>query len=580
MRISILGTFGGALLLLSTQAAAQPVPVSPAPAATPAPAAAPPPPAAATAPAAPSVAPAPEAAPAPLAAPAPSGPVLADLPPPPPPVPSPFAGAPTGPEAKDKPLAGYHGVFFLRDEADHFHLYPRGRVHIDSHTFAGPGVYDLPAVDGGNALMPRLFVRRLRLELAGDFLERFSFQFGAELSNQPLSNANGKTETSAGKPGQDPSASSARFAAVQTASSSAAVADAWINYRNCDCLNFQFGQYQAPFSMENRTSNNNHPWIERNLAIRSFVVPTSKETGLTVWGELGGKLLNYQVGLFGGDGQNRPQVDSRMDVMGRVFSRPFSKGKGPLAKLQLGASARYGQRDDDYVGYDYPAITSGQGWSLWSPTYKDSESRTVHVIPSGAQMAFGGELWAPLFGDHVVLQGEAYYVSNDTREGLDGYQLTNTERLGRMKGLGWYGQLSVWPSGKPLVAGEPGNTARPTHVNFDKPVKVESGLELLAIVSGIDAVYSGAVREGVPDAKTPGSTSNPAQDITVREYGVGMNYWYTRHVRLSVNYVAYHTPGSGSAENLAVVPGNVLPEEPKADAHLLHELSTRIGIMF
>lgn len=573
MRISILGSIGVALLLVGVDAAAQPVPSPAPPAAEAAPAAPPPPVSSAPSSPAPVAAPAPEA-PAPLA------PALADLPPPPPPVPAAFAGAPVVEGASAKPLAGYHGSFFLRDEHDQFHLYPRGRIHVDSHVFGGKGVYDLPAVDGGNALMPRLFLRRIRLEVAGDFLERFSFQLGGELATQPLSNANGKTETAAGKAGQDPTADTARFAAVQSAGSSAQVADAWINYRNCACLNFQFGQYQAPFSMENRTSNNNHPWIERNVAIRGFVVPTSKETGLTVWGELGGKLLNYQVGVFGGDGQNRPQVDSRVDVIGRVFSRPLSKGKGPLAKAQIGASARYGQRDDDYVGYDVSAITSGQGWSLWTPTYKDSESRTVHVIPSGKQTAFGGELWVPLFGDRVVVQGEAYYVANDTREALDGYQLTNTERLGRMRGLGWYGQLSVWPTGKPLVAGEPGNSSRPTHVDFEKPVKVESGLELLAIVAGIDATYAGAARQGEPDAKTPGSTTNPAQDIQIREYGVGMNYWYTRHVRLSVNYVAYQTPGSGSADNLAVVPGNVLPEAPDPSAHLLHELSTRIGIMF
>lgn len=508
----------------------------------------------------------------------PLAPTVADLPPPPPPHPAVFAPAPE-PTASGAILAGYHGSFFIRDAADHFRLYPRGRIHVDSHIFAGKGVYDMPDEDGGNALMPRLFVRRIRLELAGEMFERFSFNFGADLASQPLSNANGKSEQYAAKAGKDPSAETARYAGVQTAGSSASLADAWINYRYCDCLNFQFGQYQAPFSMENRTSNNSHPWIERNVAIRGFVVPTSKETGLTLWGDVD-KLFGYQVALLGGDGQNRPQVDDRVDFWGRAYSRPFSGSKGTFSDLQIGVSARHGERNDDYVGYDYPAISTGQGYQLWASTYKDSEGRTVHIIPSGSQDAFGGELRVPLF-DRLALQGEAYWVVNNTREALDGYQLTNTERLGQLKGLGWYAQLSYWPFGDAFVNGDPGTSGRPTHVDLKKPPKPEKkGLELLAIVAGINARYSGAIREGEADEKTPGSTGNPAQRIVIREYGVGATYWHTKHLRFSLNYIAYQTPGSGSSDNLASVPANVLPEKPDTGTHVLHEISTRIGVMF
>ena len=166
----------------------------------------------------------------------------------------------------------------------------------------------------------------------------------------------------------------------------------------------------------------------------------------------------------------------------------------------------------------------------------------------------------------VALQGEAYYVANRTREAVEGYQLTNTERLGAMTGVGWYVQLSAWPLGDAFVQGDPG-FARPTHVDLDKEAeKPKRGLELLAIVSAVNAHYAGASRGGVADGKTP------AGDIDIFSYGAGLSYWHTKHLRLSINYIAYHTPGSASEENLAGVPGNQAKVGESKEAHLLHEL--------
>jgi hypothetical protein len=65
----------------------------------------------------------------------------------------------------------------------------------------------------------------------------------------------------------------------------------------------------------------------------------------------------------------------------------------------------------------------------------------------------------------------------------------------------------------------------------------------------------------------------------VYQYGVGLNYWHTSYVRVSVDYSIYHTPGSGSVDNLASVPGNLL-KEPIKGANMIHELGTRLGIAF
>lgn len=542
------------------------------------------------------VPPAPAAAPAP----APVGDVPPKAPPPgarspmPEPPPGPPPVFPLEPEVKaavrdsGPPLAGYHGAFYLRDPNDNFRFYPRGRLHLDFHSFFGRGVHGehgIKAEDGGNALKNRLFLRRARFELAGELFSSWSFNMAVETGGQPLSNANGRAETAAGPVGEDPSANSARFAPVQAVSSAAVLADNYINYSFCKCLNFMFGQYNAPISMENRSSNIVISWQERNLAIRGFVFPTNKELGVTAWGELGERNLMYEFAVLAGDGQNRAQVDNSFDFAGRIFARPFAKAgkKHPLEKAHIGMSALWGNRDQAFVGYTYPAITSGQGFSLWDPRYTDSQGHLTYVIPSGSQRLIGGEFRLPI--SIFEVRGEGYYVANDTREALDGRQLVNTERLGRVKGAGWYAEFSAWPLGDAFVNGDIG-FFRPTHVDFNKELpKPKKGVQVMAIIAGVHADYQGAARGGTPDLKTPGTNGIPS-NITVMQYGIGANYWHTRHFRAALNFIAYQTPGSGSPKenvrtNLAVVPGNLSKDAATAvGVHFLYELSARISTQF
>lgn len=578
MRIPILALLGMTLTLSSVPALAQPQPGAPAqppPLGPPLPPPLPPPAAPDTGaqPAgAAQVAP-PEAPPPP-----PMPGTIEVAPPPPPPTPVFQATGDAAPVLDRQPLAGWHGGFFLRDPNDYFRLYPKGRVHLDFHSFFGSGVSDVKAVDGGNALQPRFFVRRARLAVAGEFLKRWSFEFEAEFAGQALNNPNGRAETSASAPGQNPTAETARFAGVQTASAGTTLTDAWINYSVMPAVNFIFGQYLAPFSLENASSDNATSLMDRSIATRAFAFPNLRDIGAMMWGEIADRTLVYGIGVFGGDGQNRPGVDSKPDFIGRVFARPLAGDKkGLLAKAQIGVSAQHGERDQEYVGYDYPAIRTGQGYTLWEPGYRDSARRRVHIIPSGSQNAIGGELRLPI--KRVDLRGELYYVANDTREAVEGYQLTNTERLGELRGISWYGQLSVW-LGDAFVSGDPGFSPRPTKMDLSKEVdKPMKGLELVALIGGINATYDGAAREGTYDPATPGAPEGPGSDIKIMQIGFGANYWHTRYVRATVSYSMYSTPGSGSADNLAVVPGNLL-REPDLDAHAIHELGARLAVSF
>jgi hypothetical protein len=223
-----------------------------------------------------------------------------------------------------------------------------------------------------------------------------------------------------------------------------------------------------------------------------------------------------------------------------------------------------------------PALTTGQGFVLWKPTYTDSQARLVHVIPSGAQNWIGGEL--RLQAGRFALQGEGYYFVNDTREAIDGYQLTNTERYGRLAGAGWAVQLSAWPYGDAVLTPEPG-MYRPWQMDLsERPKKrMPHGLEVIALASGVNASYKGATRNGsTPDQNTPMS------DITVYQLSLGANYWHTKHARFGVYYSMYLTPDSSTPNNEASVPANLtkLSDGSVNSAHVFHEMSARLAVTF
>jgi hypothetical protein len=471
-------------------------------------------------------------------------------------------------EAADEEIVGIHdGHLFIRDPHDRFRLYPGGALRFDFRST--PGAPDLPAAAGASALDPHFAVRRVRLELSGEMFERLAFTMGLELGGGRLGDT-----TYAGP-------ATSRFAPALAHDGRIRPAEISLSYRFRDWLAFTLGQYNAPFSMSNRTRESVTPLMERPLPIQGFVVPNEKELGLTVWGELFDPMaLAYEVGVFGGDGQDRPAVDARVDVMARVFARPLSHAGDSTfhRQAQIGLSARHGERDQTRVGYDYPALATGQGFVLWQPGYVDSLGRATHVVPSGAQNAIGGELRLPFdIGSRALdLQAELYYLVNNTREAVDGFVLTNTERFGRVKGLGWYAQISFWACGDTFVSGAPG-MHRPVHVDLGRDAPELRGLEVIALAGGVNANYSGATREG-----STADPNTPDANIAAYQFGGALQFWYTQAHRLAINYMAYFVPDAGDPRaNQALVADN-LPDVDNAvgDGTVQHELGARWAITF
>jgi len=572
MRKVIIGLSASLSLLLTLDAGAQPAPAAP-------PEPAPPTPEPSTSAPAPSPEPAPppaSPAPVPAASPSPAPPVVAPgagaktdgLPPPP------LAPPPLFPsqleDVEEEPLVGFSkGRLFLRDADDTFRLYPGGRLRTDF--IWAPGGADITSAQGARFLKPSFLVRRVRLELSGEILERIAFTAGAELGGQRI----GETVYT----GDD----TVRFAPANAHDGTFRPADVTISYRFRSWLNLTLGNQNVPFSMSNRTREYATTFMERNIAIRGFVVPYAKDLGLTLWGDLLEEdLLSYEVGVFGGDGPDRPFVDARADFVGRVFARPLSTlGDGTFwDETQVGLSVRHGQRSQDDVFYDAPTIATNHGYVLWQPGYVDSNDRVTKVIPSGAENAIGGEVRVPIrapTGAVFDLRGEAYYLNKNTREAIAGFETTNTERFGRLNGVSWYTEVSFWGCcTDQLVTGRPGMW-RPYTVNPKEDTPLLRGLHLSVLAGGIHANYRGASRSGsTADANTPNG------DITVYQLGGGAQFWIGHNFRATLNYFAYFAPGAGQpADNQVLVPQNlVVAGGFRGGGEVQHELGVRTAITF
>lgn len=333
------------------------------------------------------------------------------------------------------------------------------------------------------------------------------------------------------------------------------------------------GQYRTPFTMQNTTPLSALPFHERPLT-SSFGMPGARDIGATVWGDIDAAGLSYYVGAYEGDGKNRPGVDGRADLIARVTWKPLAKWVESLKDLRIGVGVRGGSRDGTRVEYDYPALQTQQGFAFWQPVYRDAQDRWVHVIPADQQRAIAFELWVPY--KRLDVQSELVLLENRTREAVEGFQTTNTERIGVLEGAAGYVQVGYTLLGAPRMMGSPGRGVRPASLDFSKtaPLLPPQSLEVLVRAEVLGARYSGASRGGQAD---PGGGLDGK--IKARSVGLGVNYWASRHARFSANWIVYDFPDSGTASNRAVAPGQIAtPARP--GAHVMHELGVRFGVMF
>ncbi|HVU50030.1 MAG TPA: porin [Polyangia bacterium] len=415
--------------------------------------------------------------------------------------PRPDGAATPGPGPQD-PLAGLAGEHaFLRSPSNEIVLFPGFLLQV------GGAFYPRQLDD----LRSGFTLRRARLELAGWLGPMFYFDVAGDFTAADGPPASG---------GRPPS-------------------DAYLAFApEGDLFIVQAGQFDAPFSLENRTLDAYLPFVDRSLVVRTLAAPYNKDLGVMVHGTDDARLVYYSGGVFNGDGPALRNGDNRVDVIGRVSVSPLARTSlDAFHEVSLGASAWYGQRA---AGQAFPTQATPGGFAFFVPSWTMGQMPplTFDLLESGSTLTLGGELNAPI-GHQAGVRGEGVLKEQDLAEAViatDGSPPTTRGRA-HLRGFGGYGEAWLWLVGDDRLLPRPG---------FELPKRLRRVVEPPA-EHGLMVTARGELLQ--EDLTSTSTNANPNTATTrLVTATLGVNYWYGRRVRATLNYAL--TFLSGTTENV------------------------------
>jgi hypothetical protein len=384
--------------------------------------------------------------------------------------------------------------FFVRTAANELVLFPGGVLDVDTRSFH-TGNLDIPE-EG-------LHLDRARFEVAGLVRDVVSFNAAVNLANRP--SFHGVDDYVAlSLPGK------------------------------ADRVIFQAGQFDGPFTMDNRISDRALDFLERSTLSRAFAIPENKVQGLMVHGTNPARSYYYSGGAFFGNGET--------DGMGRAWIAPLSFLRVPelVRDITVGASLRFGHTRSASA---LAAQTTPSGFVFLDTRTRwlDGSSVTdVELRTRGNVSAVGLELNAP-----IAHKYGARFEWTVKHQPLDSLSVSNGQAPAIHGGMaldGWatYGELYCWVLGDDRIVGEPGLQlpVRLGTLGLPRSLRSLTGVMLAARIEYLNEDLSaGSDRMAAANVISAGKTG--ATMLTL-----GANVWFARRVRASLNYGWNHFSGN------------------------------------
>jgi phosphate-selective porin len=387
-------------------------------------------------------------------------------------------------------------------------------------------------VDG--AFFPRqtpksgAYLRRARVELRG-WAGPFYFDLGGDFAPAP-------------PPG------------TQVAPSVLPAADDFLAFAPLgDALVVQAGQFDVPFTLENRTSDAETTFIERSMAARSLGAPRNKDVGAMVHGLVWDGRVYYSAGLFNGQGPGFRNIDNKADVIGRLVLTPLATSDGAWRGISIGGSA---WRGDHVLGPQAPVQATPGGVVFFVPSWAGSPGSPGFTLQEqGSIQAFAGELNIPI-GARFGLRGELVWKQQHLAEATTAANGLYPVGSATLDGIAAYGDVWFWVLGDQRL--------RPP-AGYQLPVRPTPPAALLEPALMI-ALRGEILKEDLTsDMKSLGDPSIATTRVVSGTAGV--NYWRGRLVRVSANYVVNYW--SGTSETILTL---------IASGHLEHEVLVRFAL--
>ena len=432
--------------------------------------------------------------------------------------------APLPPPLPDaKPPIGFSdNAVYIRTPGDEVVVFPSARLQVDAAFF--PRQYPKSGA----------YLRRARVGLRGWLGGNFYFDVSADFAPSPA----------------DALANPDAFAASVLPATDNYVAFAPAG----DRFIVQAGQFNAPFTLENRTSDAYTDFIERSLAVRALGVPRNKEIGVMVHGLLG-DVFYYSAGAFNGEGPEFRNADNQPDAIGRVVVTPLGGRNSAFRRLAIGGSGWYGRHQ---LGPLFPAQATPGGVRFLVPRWVTGQAtpRTLEMREHGMITAAAGEISLPL-GTRFGMRVEGVWKRQELTEAdvaTPMIPISDTQ----LDGLAGYGELWLWVHGNERLLPAPG---------LELPLRADRVGGAPKLVDGVMLAVRGEfLKEDLTsDVATLG---NPTRATTRVVSGtVGVNYWRGALVRVSVNYILNNW--SGTSETAKTL---------KAQGAFEHELMLRFAM--
>jgi phosphate-selective porin OprO and OprP len=131
--------------------------------------------------------------------------------------------------------------------------------------------------------------------------------------------------------------------------SASKIKDAIIRIDTSKNANLQFGQFKAPFGLQQLTSSGRQQFVDRAITDGKF--SPGRDMGVMFSGSAAERKIGYAVGVFNGSGESVRQEDEGHMLVGRVFFNPFggyNTSESALENndkpvLHIGLAARTGE---------------------------------------------------------------------------------------------------------------------------------------------------------------------------------------------------------------------------------------------
>lgn len=291
----------------------------------------------------------------------------------------------------------------------------------------------------------------------------------------------------------------------------AVLQDAYADWRFAPSFKVRSGKFKTPFGLERLQSAGDIVFVERSLPTN---LAPNRDLGIMMHGDVQEGLFSYAAGVFNGvvdGGSADADANDSKEAAGRVFVLPFKRGSHQaLLDLGFGVAATYG-------------TNRGVPASAGLPSYRTAGQQTFFTFLSDGTAA--GTTVAD--GRRYRFSPQLYWYTG--RVGILAERVTSRQEVKRgavredFKSTAWQGTATFF-----LTDDRPSYRGFTPKRPFDAKAHAWGAFELVARAGSL------VVDENAFAASAFASAAASAR--AAREWGVGVNWYLNRNVKLAIDY--------------------------------------------